>query len=117
MDDALRWKRFSKADNPSDAPPRAETTARFGGQDDEPILIAIIEGLVDIELARSALQDAGLPALIKRNSLGPIYGLSGPFYGTAEVWAVPALAEQTRDVLIGVGLLAEPDSDTGVAED
>lgn len=116
MDDALRW--WKPIDHPTDnAPPDEEVqpqsgaTARFGGgAGDEPVLVAVINGPVEIEMAQDALQQAGIPAHVKRNSLGPLYGLSFGSFGSAEIWVLPALAEQAYDELVGIGVIT-PDEE------
>lgn len=107
MDETLSWPLQGGDDTgkPAARPDTAAST-RFGG-DQEPVLIARIDGPIAIEMARDALQSAGVPAFVKQNSLGPLYGLSIGSFGSAEVWAPPAFAEQARDTLIGIGLLEE----------
>lgn len=112
MDNALRW--WKPIDRPEDdktrsgdeAQPHAGATARFGGDGgDEPVLVAVINGPVEIEMAQDALKAAGIPAHIKRNSLGPLYGLSVGSFGSAELWALPAFAEQAYNELVGIGVI------------
>ena len=99
----LPWRRQAEAE------PRTDATARFGGDGgQEPVLVATIQGPVETEIARDALADAGIPAYIKDNKLGRVYGLTVGSFGVAEIWVMPVFVEQARDTLIGVGLLAEP---------
>ncbi len=109
MDDALPLRGGRKIDReqPSpDSPARVSATARAGGGgDDEPVMIARVNGQIQIEMAQAALQEAGVPAYIKRESVGLVYGLSVGSFGSAEVWVPRPLAEQAEDVLIGIGLL------------
>ena len=110
MDDALRWRQPLGRDEPQEQPQTSGATARTGGSgDDQPVLIAVLEGPVAIGMARDALAEAQIPAYVKQNSLGPIYGLSIGTFGRGEVWVPPALADQAIDTLIGIGLL-EPDA-------
>lgn len=107
MDAALkRWLPWRR----SEPEPVASATARFGSEgDDEPVLVGSIQGPVEIEMARDALAEAEIPAYIKENQLGRVYGLTIGSFGAAEVWVMPLFAEKARDILIGIGLLAEPD--------
>lgn len=108
MDDALRWDLLIRRrgdDSRDDAATGA--TARFGGDQDGPALVGIVEGPMQIGMAREALAEARIPAYIKQESVGPIYGLSIGEFGRAEVWAPAPLAEQARDVLIGIGVLQD----------
>ncbi len=112
MDDVLRWWMPRRRAAAEDSAPTTGATTRFGGDGgDEPVLIGIVNGPVEIEMAKDALATAGIPAYIKQNSLGPVYGLSIGSFGTAEVWVMPVLAEQARDTLIGIGVLKSSGDD------
>lgn len=112
MDDAFTWRWMGRRVAASSQTADAQNTARFGGeQDDEPLLIATIDGPIEIEMAKDALETAGIPVYVKHNSIGTIYGLSVGGFGAAEIWAMPALAERARDTLIGIGLLSEENGD------
>jgi len=111
MDEAIR--------RPWWAWPRRETVeavgtveeARRGGGDDGPVMIGIVHGPVEIEMARDALAEAGIPAHIKQQSAGSLYGLSiGPL-AEAEIWTPRPLAEQARETLVGIGLFAAPEDE------
>jgi hypothetical protein len=69
------------------------------------VLIAVIQGPVEAEMAKDALAEAAIPAFVKQHSLGQVYGLTVGTFGSSQVWVPPALAEQAREVLIGIGLL------------
>ena len=115
MLDALSWWWPRKKSEAMDPQPQTHATARFGGDGgDEPVLVATIDGPVEIEMAKDALAEAGIPAYVKQNSLGPVYGLSVGSFGSAEVWAMPAVAEQARDLLIGIGVT--PDDEAQATE-
>ena len=106
MDDALPWQqaRHTQPDEP--VPARSGVTARTGGPgDDEPVLIAHISGPVRIEMAQEALRDAGIPAYIKRDTMGMVYGLSVGPLAAAQIWVPRPLTEQAEDVLVGIGVL------------
>lgn len=114
MDHTLPWRRpgLTSAEQapaqPNNAaiPEQSASTTRFGGGDsDLPVLIAVIQGPVEAEMAKDALAEAAIPAYVKQHSLGQVYGLTIGAFGSAEVWVLPALAEQAREILIGIGLL------------
>ena len=112
MDDALSWFRSIGSKREAEDRPQTGATARFGGDGgDQPVLIAVINGPVEIEMAQDALQTAGIPAHIKRNSLGPLYGLSIGAFGRAEIWVHPALAEPAYNELVGIGVIT-PNEET-----
>lgn len=107
MDRTFNWQGETQPrDEEQRAAEQSGATARFGGNNDEPVLIAVINGPVEGEMARDALDEAQIPALVKRNTLGSIYGLTFGAFGSAEVWVPPTFAEAARDVLVGIGVLA-----------
>ena len=107
MDMVFGW--WLRGDDNAEAESQPATGARAGfGGDDEPVLVAMIDGQLNIEMAKEALAKADIPAYVKQNSLGPIYGLSVGSFGTAEVWVVRPLAEQALETLIGIGVLRDP---------
>lgn len=110
MDDALPWPfRSSRARKPQEET-RSATVARVGGEgDNEPVLVAVIQGPVAIGMAKDALQAEGIPAYIKQSSHGSLYGLTVGQLANAEVWVPLPLAERAADTLIGIGLLDPPD--------
>jgi hypothetical protein len=111
MDDTFSWGMRLGWRSKRTVQSATAATTRFGGDGaDDPVLIAVISAPVEAEMAKDALAEAGLPAYVKQNSLGQVYGLSVGSFGTAEVWTPPAVAEQARDVLIGIGLLQPDDN-------
>ena len=106
MDDALPWQQARQAKQHEPTPARSSVTARTGGPgDNEPVLIAQISGPVRIEMAQEALRDADIPAYIKRDTMGMVYGLSVGPLAAAQIWVPRPLADQAEDVLTGIGVL------------
>ena len=104
----LVFGRWLRGDDNAEAESQPTTGTRAGFVvAAEPVLVAMIDGPVQIEMAKDALETAGIPAHVKQNSLGPIYGLSVGSFGTAEVWVVRPLAEQARETLVGIGVLRD----------
>jgi len=79
--------------------------ARFGDDGDRPVLVAVVSGPIEADMARDALAEAEIPALIKRETAAALYGLTVGSLARAEVWTPPALAERAHDVLVGIGLI------------
>ena len=112
MQNTLPWpfgRIFGARKTPQAAP---NATTRFGGDhDDEPVFIGTVTGPIEIEMAKDALHEANIPALIKQSSVGTVYGFSSGALGSAEVWVVPALADKAYDTLVGMGLIEGEASD------
>jgi hypothetical protein len=110
MDEALSWS-LGRIFGGRKAVPTTDEKERVGG-DDEPVFVGTVSGPIEIEMAKDALRDAGIPALVKQNTTGTVYGFTTGAFGAAEVWALPAVAERTYDILVGMGLIEEaPTSD------
>jgi len=82
-------------------------TTNFKGVTEQPVVVAIIHGPVAAEMALEALQDAGIPAMLRRNPVGTVYGMSIGAWGSTPVLVPAPLLEQARDVLLGMGLMEE----------
>ena len=102
MDDAIRWQ--GRIEDEREQQPKA-TTARFGDGGDRPVLVAVLSGPIEAEMARDALAEAGIPALIKLETAAALYGILIGGLARAEVWAPPTLSERAHDVLVGIGLV------------
>ncbi len=106
MLDALRWPFHRGKPEASGVPSRSGATARFGGDGDSPpVLLGVVQGPVAVEMAKDALAEADIPAYIRSNSLGAVYGLAIGSFGSAEVWVLSELAERALEILIGIGVL------------
>lgn len=115
MFDALKWPFRHLVSAKPDRPQQEGATVRFGGDEEGgPVLIGVVDGPVSAEMSKDALAEAAIPAYIKTNAVGSVYGLSIGSFGSAEIWVPPALADRARETLIGIGVLessgAEPDS-------
>ncbi len=117
MDKALPWpfgRLFGK--RTEEAAP-AKATTRFGGDNDEdPVFVGTVAGPIEIEMAKDALREATIPAMVKQSSVGTVYGFTGGTLGSAEIWVPPLFAEQAYDILVGMGLI-EGDADEQTDED
>lgn len=112
MNNILSWYVTGNWDDQDHTRLNASATARYGGDSDQgPMLIGTVSSPVEAEMSEDALKEAGIPALIKRNSLGTVYGLSVGSFGAAEVWVPRSFAEQARNILIGIGVLEPPEDE------
>ena len=67
-------------------------------------------------MAKDALREATIPAMVKQSSVGTVYGFTGGTLGSAEIWVPPLFAEEAYDILVGMGLI-EGDADEQTDED
>lgn len=104
MDNAFRWQ--GARDDSREREPQ-DASARFGDGGSPPVLVAVVNGPLEAEMAREALAEAAIPALVKRETAAALYGLTVGGLARAEVWTLPALAEAAHDVLVGIGLIGE----------
>ncbi len=99
MDTALPWQAASPA-----APSAASTAA---GGDTTPVVVATIYGPLVAEMALESLRDAGIPAMLRRNPAGAMYGMASGMWAEVPLLVPAALAPAAREVLAGMGLLPE----------
>jgi hypothetical protein len=60
------------------------------------IQIGVVQGPINGEIARSFLEDAGIPAIARGNALGSIYGLTQGSFGEVAIYVPQAHAEEAR---------------------
>lgn len=60
----------------------------------ELVTIYAAQGMLAAEVIKSKLESAGIPALLRYESIGPIYGLTVDGLGQVRVQVPAALAEQ-----------------------
>lgn len=68
--------------------------------DDETLVrVGVIDGPINGEIARSYLEDAGIPAVLQRNTLGSIYGLTGGSFGQVAIYVPASRADEAKQLL------------------
>ncbi len=107
MDDLLNLPLRSKASMAERTPRTATASASFKAEQEQPVVVAVIQGPVAAEMALEALHEAGIPAMLRRNPLGAVYGMSLGAWGETPVLVPAPLYEQARDILVGMGLVEE----------
>ncbi len=66
---------------------------------DELVVVYTTNGMMRAEIIKSKLESAGIPALLKYESAGPIYGLTIDGMGEVKVLVQKAHEVQARELL------------------
>jgi hypothetical protein len=89
-----------------DTPPRAEeqaaetSAATTGGDlDQEPVVVWEAANLLEAQVVKGRLESEGIPAIIRGETLGAIYGLTTGSLAAADVLVPAPLAEKARQIL------------------
>jgi hypothetical protein len=105
IDHILNLHGGPKARRAAAKPTATTASTRFRGGQEQPVVVAVIQGPVAAEMALEALQEAGIPAMLRRNPVGTIYGMSLGVWGETPVIVPAALQDQAHEILVGMGLV------------
>lgn len=91
----------NKADTSSaSASPQEETgSTTGGGLDQEPVVVWEAANQMEAEVVRGRLTSAGIPAIVRSEALGAIYGLTTGTLAAAKVLVPAPLAEKALELL------------------
>ena len=76
----------------------------------EPVIVWEAANLMEAEIVKVRLEAEGIPALIRGEALGTIFGLTAGELAKADVLVPAALAERATEILAIV--VVEPDDET-----
>ena len=77
-----------------------ETLATTGGSyDQEPEVVWEAANLMEAQIVRGRLENEGIPAIIRGEALGQIYGLTTGSLAATDVLVPAPLAEKAREIL------------------
>lgn len=105
MDASLAWNDELLPDREPASVGGAKTTT--GGDHTRPVVVAVIHGHLQAEMALEALREAGIPAVVQRNTAGSVYGLNSGQWGDVPILVPAPLLVQAQAVLESMGLLPE----------
>ncbi len=97
----LGWfkRHLSRPDEP-DSDPTSVSTTRHGGDDDqEPVVVWEAANRMEAEIVAGRLHSEGIPAIIRGEALGAIYGLTTGSLAAATVLVPAPLAEKALMIL------------------
>ena len=79
---------------------QTQTTASTGGNiDQEPVVVWVAANQMEAQIIKGRLESEGIPALIRGEALGAIYGLTTGSLAESAVLVPAALAEKAEALL------------------
>lgn len=83
-----------------DAERREKSTATSGGGlDQEPVVVWEAANLYEAQVVKGRLESEGIPAFIRGEAVGAIYGLTTGSLAAVDVLAPAPLADKAREIL------------------
>jgi hypothetical protein len=91
------WRTAGQTSEPDDSTTNGVTTG--GELDQEPVVVWEAANAMEAEVVKGRLESAGIPAIVRSEALGAIYGLTTGSLAAADVLVPAALAEKALDLL------------------
>lgn len=92
--------RRSRADDKPNVETESQGATRTGGSGDrEPVVVWEAANLMEAQVVKGRLNSEGIPAIVRGESLGQIYGLTAGRLATTDVLVPALLAEKARQIL------------------
>jgi len=85
------------------------STTKGGPMDQEPVVVWEAMNMMEAEVVKGRLEAEGIPAIIRSEALGQIFGLTMGGLANADVLVPGPLAEKALDILEASDLLEVPD--------
>lgn len=98
----FKGKQPRQSDESGDAPPSdesAQNATTGGGVDQTPVIVWEAANRLEAEIVAGRLQSEEIPAIIRGEALGAIYGLTTGSLAAAVVLVPAALAEKALEIL------------------
>jgi hypothetical protein len=93
------WFRPRTSDTATEQEEKA-TTATTGGEiDQEPVVVWVAANQMEAQIVKGRLESEGIPAIIRGEALGAIYGLTTGTLAESAVLVPAALAERAEKLL------------------
>lgn len=93
------WFRSRSGDS-NEAATQAGTTATTGGSlDQEPVVVWVAPNQMEAQIVKGRLESAGIPAIIRGEVLGAIFGLTTGTLAESAVLVPAALADKAETLL------------------
>lgn len=89
-----------KGSHAADEQAQQATTASTGGEtDQEPVVVWVAANQMEAQIVKGRLESEGIPAIIRGEALGAIYGLTTGILAESAVLVPAALAEKAIAIL------------------
>lgn len=112
------WYKRLNAGKETTQPATAGTTATTGGGfDQEPVVVWVANNVMEAEIVKGRLESEGIPAFIRGEAVGGIYGLTAGNLAAAKVLVPAPLAQKALDLLTGDDEDLEEDSAEEISEE
>jgi len=101
VDGLGNWlSRRSRAGDKPEVETEPKGATRTGGSGDrEPVVVWEAANLMEAQVVKGRLISEGIPAIVRGESLGQIYGLTAGWLATTDVLVPALLAEKARQIL------------------
>lgn len=107
---------FGRGETAEDASTASTTTG--GGSDSEPVVVWEAANLMEAQVVKGRLESAGIPAIVRGETAGSVFGLTTGGLAAVEVLAPAPLADKAIQILNeDVVWDDEPDSEEMQATD
>ncbi len=104
-------------DSQADDDPTAAANTTLHDTDQEPVVVWEAANRMEAEVVAGRLRSEGIPAMIRGEALGDIYGLTFGSLATTNVLVPAALADKALDLLAVDATDAEWDVEGGIEND
>jgi hypothetical protein len=95
---------FKRKGEREETTPAANSTPSIttgGGLDQEPVVVWDAANVMEAEIVKGRLESEGIPAFIRSEAVGGLYGLTAGNLAAAQVFVPAPLAEKALDLLTG----------------
>lgn len=116
----LGW--FRQSQHKQDDAATGSTSLTGGGSENEPVVVWEAANALEAQVVKGRLESEGIPAIVRGEALGAIYGLTTGGLAVTDVLVPAPLAQKALEVL-GIELVEEdgaghpPAAEAGVEEE
>ncbi len=93
------WGKRSEMDRPAEPQPSQAAATTGGSVTQEPVVVWQAANPMEAQIVKGRLQSAGIPAIVKGEAMGRIYGFVYGGLAERDVLVPAPLAESARDLL------------------
>ena len=98
-DSLAGWFKRKPAATTAETPSTTASVTTGGGSDNEPVVVWEAANVMEAHVVRGRLESEGIPAFVRGEALGAIYGLTAGGLARADVLVPAPLADQALEIL------------------